>query len=301
VSGTTRRVVVFGASGFLGTALCNHLVRGGAEVHGVSRTAQSKRDDVHWWQADVTRIDDATRVMTAVRPEIVFNFAGVSDGRTDLDRVLPLFTGNAQSSVVLLCAAAAAGCRRFIQCASLQEPRFGPTGSPPTSAYAISKWVQSAYVDLFYRHYQLPTVVLRLGIVYGPGEESAQRLVPHVITQLLRGEAPRLSSGAQLVDWIYLEDAVAAFVAAMDAAGAIGQTLNLGWGEPISVRAMAELIARTIDSGVNPVFGAVPDRPVVPTQPAEPSIALAALGWRARTPLEEGLRTTIEWYRRRLH
>jgi UDP-glucose 4-epimerase len=294
-----HKALVCGASGFLGAALCRRLTREGVELHGLSRVPRSTHEGMRWWQADLTEPESIIELFSHLRPDVVFNVAGLSDGRPDRDRVLPLFLGNALSSISLLSAAAEFGCRRFIQSASLQEPDLGAAAAQPASPYALSKWVVSAYVDLFNRLYQLPTVILHLGIVYGPGEESAQRLIPYVITSLLKGESPRLSSGHQPVDWLYLEDAVDALMSAMQSPGAEGQSFNVGSGTATSVRTVAEQIAKTIDNGVAPVFGAVPDRPLVSTRQADPSRLLRELGWLPRTPLADGLRATVEWYRGR--
>jgi nucleoside-diphosphate-sugar epimerase len=293
------KALVCGASGFLGTALCRRLIDLGVEVHGQSRTARSTPADLRWWQADLTDPADSARLLASVRPDVIFNLAGVSDARPNADLVVPLFRSNALSCVNLLSAALSCGCQRFVQTASLQEPDLGDD-AVPASPYALSKWVERVYVDFFHRHCGLHTVLLRFGIVYGPGEESRQRVVPYVITSLIRGEAPRLSSGHQPADWIYVEDAVDAFVAAAESERGSGQSFNVGSGTQVSVRTVATEIAKQIGNGVQPLFGALPDRPIAPTRDAEPSRVFRELGWRPRTSLDAGLRATIAWYRSQL-
>jgi nucleoside-diphosphate-sugar epimerase len=167
------------------------------------------------------------------------------------------------------------------------------------SPYALSKGVESQYIDLFRRLYGMPTTTLYLSIVYGPGD-TTRHLIPYVVTSLLRDEAPRLSSGIDLVDWLHVEDAVDAFIAAAEADGVIGQSFDVGSCDPVSVRDVVEHIVELIGSRVQPMFGALPDRPPAVLRSVDPLRLGELLGWRPRMPLNEGLKQTIEWYRHNL-
>jgi len=93
---------------------------------------------------------------------------------------------------------------------------------------------------MFFALYQLPVVILRVFMVYGPGQGDLQKLVPYVITSLLKGETPRFTSGTREVDWIYVEDVVAAFLEAARAPGVEGATLDVGTGKLVTVRQVVE-------------------------------------------------------------
>jgi UDP-glucose 4-epimerase len=291
------RVLITGASGFLGRAVSRQLSAAGHDVVGQSRAARPD-DDIRWRQADLSDAAAVVDLLAAVRPTVVVNLAGVSDGRPDVERVIPSFAGNGQSTVHLLYAASGIGCR-VIHIGSLQEPLDVVAASP----YALSKWVASAYVDFFERQYALPTITLRFGIVYGPGEASTGRLVPHAITTLLRGEAPRLSNGLQSSDWLYIDDAAGIIAAAVRAQDVRRCRLDVGSGRPATVRTVITTIATHVGgtggNPVEPLFGVLPDRPLVATRPADPEGVFQALGWRPAVDLEEGLRRTVDWYRRR--
>jgi UDP-glucose 4-epimerase len=161
----------------------------------------------------------------------------------------------------------------------------------------MAKSVETTYARFFHRSFDLATVVLRFGIVYGPGEESRQRLIPHVTSTLLRGESPRLSSGTQTADWLFIDDATAALMAAAVATTAPGRVLNVGAGRSTSVRELVDRLARLIDNGVAPQFGVLPDRPAAPTRDAEPAEVLDVLGWSPATELSDGLREVVAYYR----
>jgi len=133
-------------------------------------------------------------------------------------------------------------------------------------------------------------------MVYGPGQR-AHKLLPYVILALLRGEAPRLASGRRGVDWIYVDDVLEGMSAAMLAPGAEGSTFDLGTGALVSIREAVELVVELIGTKVEPLFGALPDRPVEQERVADVATASEKLGWKARTSLKDGLSRTIEWYR----
>ena len=99
-------------------------------------------------------------------------------------------------------------------------------------------------------------------MVYGPGQSDHTKLVPYVITSLLRGEAPRLSSGLRLVDWIYVDDVVEGLIRCSQAPGIDGRTVELGSGEMLSIREVMRQLSNLVACTVEPHFGALPDRPL---------------------------------------
>ena len=135
-------------------------------------------------------------------------------------------------------------------------------------------------------------------MTYGPAQDS-RKLIPSIILSLLEGDAPQLSSGQWQADWIYVDDVTEGFLAAAERPNINGCTLDLGSGTLISVRAIVEQLVAMMNSSVQPLFGAFPDRPLEPLRVANIAESQAKLGWRAMTPLEVGLLRTVEWYRAR--
>jgi nucleoside-diphosphate-sugar epimerase len=151
---------------------------------------------------------------------------------------------------------------------------------------------------MFHALYGSPAIWLRLFMVYGPAQSDTRKLVPYVIQSLLRGEVPALSSGARRVDWIFIDDVADAFLAAAVASEVEGRTIDIGSGKLLSVRAVVEHLARIIRTDVSPRFGALPERPLEVEPVADVAATAACLHWQAKTSLAEGLRQTVEWYRR---
>lgn len=296
-----QKVLVTGASGFIGSHLYRRLYRDGTEVHALSRTQHaSDSPGLYWWKVDLAEIAAVRELVRTIKPDVVFHLASHNVGARDLDLVMPTFRSNLMSTVNLCTAISEVGCRRVVLASSMEEPEPEDSRAIPSSPYAAAKWASSAYARMFHTLYQLPVVILRIFMVYGPAEWHLRKIVPSVILSLLRGEAPQLTSGARLVDWIYVEDIVEGLLAAAQASGVEGQTIDLGSGELVSIRTLVEHLVRLINPQLQPLFGALPDRPLEQIRVANTANAAALLGWESATSLEEGLKRTVDWYEERL-
>jgi UDP-glucose 4-epimerase len=294
-------VLVTGGSGFIGEHLCHRLSACGAKVHAVSRVLHTSNSEyLQWWRADLNDISAVRQVLKAVKPQFVFHLASHVVGARELKVVLPTFYDNLASTVHLLTAAAEVGCRRIILASSSEEPLSFNDDAFPCSPYAAAKWASSIYGRMFYQLFQTPVVMPRIFMTYGPKQKDAQKLLPYVVCRLLRGEAPKLSSGRRLADWIYVDDVVEGLLRAAVAPGIEGRAFDLGSGSLVSVREIVEQIAELVDSGVEPVFGALPDRPFEQERAADISFLSNKLGYQPRTTLKQGLEATVTYYRQQL-
>lgn len=299
---TGKKILVTGASGFIGSCLCENLLSRGAEVHGVSRTVQPKgRKDLHWWQGDLADIGKVRALIARIKPDCICHLAGYVSGSRDLGLVLPTLHSNLISTVNLLTASSEAGCSRIIVVGSLEEPDSGSTEVIPSSPYAAGKWCSSAYARMFYALYRTPVVNVRLFMVYGPGQKDLLKLVPYVTLSLLRNDIPQLSSGKREVDWIYVQDVVEGLLLIMEAPGVEGKTVDLGSGVLVPVRTVAEKISRIINAKVHPRFGAIGERPMEQCRVAQIINTYTMTGWKPTTPLEKGLEKTVHWYKENMN
>jgi nucleoside-diphosphate-sugar epimerase len=186
---------------------------------------------------------------------------------------------------------------RVVLCGSLEEPESDGVAAALSSPYAISKAAATSYARLFHDLYGHPVVVARLFMVYGPGQWALSKLIPSTILTLLRGEAPKVSSGERPVDWVYIDDVVDGILACAVASGVEGQRIDIGTGVLTTVRGVVETIGGLIPQGPAPAFGTVPNRSAEQVRAARVDRSQALLSWKAKVELLEGLRRTVEWYR----
>ena len=291
-------VLVTGGTGFIGSHLVARLAQTGAEVHAVSRQdVPHPSRMVRWWRADLAELGAVQGLVRAVRPAVIFHLASYVAGARNLALVIPTFASNLTSTVNLLTAAAEVGDARVVLAGSMEEPESGAEAEVPCSPYAAAKFAASGYARMFHALFGLPVVTLRLFMVYGPGQRDLNKLVPYVIVSLLRGEPPRLMSGARAVDWIFVADVVEALMAAAGARGIEGATIDVGSGELVTVKEIVERLVAIINPGVEPCFGAVPDRVRERISVADVRRSQSLLGWQPSMLLDGGLRRTVDWYR----
>lgn len=292
-----RKILVAGAGGFLGRHLVRRLGKAGAEVLAVSRRSQGEAGDgIRWFRADLRNRATVRSIVGELGPEIVYQLCGYPDGRRDPELVLPTLESDVLTTVNLLQAAVDNPVKRFITATSLEEPL---PGEPPSSPYAAAKACSAAYARMFHLLYQVPVVILRPFMTYGPGQPET-KVVSYIIRSLLEGEAPKLSSGRRMVDWIYVDDVIDGFLAAGTSSGVEGATLDLGTGEMVSIGEVANRLTDLTASGIRPALGALPDRAFEQVRVADVHTTKLKLGWQAKVSLNEGLRMTVEWWKSRI-
>jgi nucleoside-diphosphate-sugar epimerase len=246
--------------------------------------------------ADPTATD---ALVDAVRPHVVFHLAAHVTGRREAAEVRPSVLNTLLASVNVLSSVTRVGCDRLVMAGSMEEPDTGISEAVAASPYAAAKWAASSHARMFHALHGTPAVILRLFMVYGPGQHDRTKLVPYVITSLLRGERPQVTSGSRLVDWVFVDDVVRAFIAAGAVSGVEGSTVDIGSGRTVTVRKVVESLIDLVDPDLGADFGAVPERPGEGSRAADVARAAATLGWHPSVVLEEGLAQTLRWYRQR--
>lgn len=290
------RVLVTGASGFIGSHLCRRLAAQGAQVHGTSRLAQ-EGGGIHWHRLALDDSDAVRRLFADLRPNVLFHLASHVTGARGIEHVLPAFHGNLLSTVHLLQAATEAGVGRIVQAGSLEEP--DAPDAVPASPYAAAKGAASSYARMFHALYGTPVVLARLFMVYGPDQKDENKLIPYVTRARLRGEPVSLSSGTRPVDWIYVDDVVEGLLRLAGRPDVAGERVDLGSGDLATVREVVERLFEIITPEERPVFGGQGDRPMEQVRRADVATTERLLGWRPGISLDAGLRATVDWYRLR--
>jgi UDP-glucose 4-epimerase len=300
------RVLVTGGAGFIGSHLADALVARGDEVTILDDMSAGRPGRLPGGasvcKVSVTDGDDLQALVEDVRPALIFHLAGQIDVRASVSHPAQDALVNIIGTVNVLEAARTASARvLFSSTGAVIYGRDAPIPSLedvlplPESPYGVGKHGAEQYVQLYSRLHGTSHVVLRLANVYGPRQDPAgdAGVVAIFCARALAGERPTIyGDGRQTRDYVYVGDAVRAFLAAAER-GRPG-TWNVGSGTEVSVLDLAAAIARVTGRAVDPIFA--------PARPGEllrgalaPDRAARDLGWTATTPLEEGIARVCRW------
>ena len=176
------------------------------------------------------------------------------------------------------------------------------TALQPRYPYETSKAAADLIARSYWPTFGVPVATTRLANVYGGGDLHRSRLIPEVVDAVLAGRRPIIrSDGTPERDLLFVDDAVAAYLAvadALDGEGARGEAFNAGGGRSYAVREVVELICRIAGSDVEPdIQGQTIPYREIDRQYVDSSKLNELTGWQPRVSLEEGLRRTVDWYR----
>ena len=298
------RFLVTGAGGFVGAAVVRLAVARGLPVVAavgprsrIDRLA-SVAGDVTVVRADITDEAALAGAVAAARPDACVHLAAAGAVVREDDLEL-LLAANALAPARLARALADAGCARLVTAGSSSE--YGPVAGPmdeaaacaPDDPYGVAKLAGGLLARVVARRHGLESAHLRLFSVYGPGEDQ-RRLVPSVVRALLDGRPVPLTPGEQARDFVYVDDVAEALLDAALLPGIDGLTANVGTGVQTTVRDLCLKLADLTGGHELLRFGALPYRGGERfAWRAATEHAAAALGWRARTSLDAGLRQTV--------
>lgn len=299
-----KRVLVTGATGFIGRHCLEPLVQAGYEVHAVtSRQPVASTAALRWHVADLRDPEQSSSLLQAIRPTHLLHMAWyVEPGQwaTSLESLAWV-----RASIQLLEQFHASGGMRAVFAGSCTEYdwRYGYcseelTPIAPRTVYGACKLALKTTVDAFSALTGMPTAWGRIFFVYGPHEHSA-RLVASVIRALLSGEPARCSHGNQVRDYLFVQDVAEAFVALLqsDVEGCV----NIASGQPVTLRDVVEKIARKLDAESLVRFGAIAPAPTdVPLVVGSTDRLSREVRWRPTFDLDAGLDVTIKWSRAQL-
>ena len=304
-----QTALVTGASGQLGAALVNLLVRSGWEVAVTLRpTSSTSRlasvlDQITPIYTDLESFAEARERILTFHPQTIFHLAWY--GATSKLRNTPeQLTTNVGSFLTLLQIARDAGVRRIVGIGSQAE--YGPhngviseqTPTHPNSAYGMAKLAACHLGAEFCRLAGIGFTWLRLFSAYGPDDDPTHML-PILVRGLLAGTCPPLTAGTQPWEYLYVDDAAEAMLEAAASPAAIG-TFNLSSGEPVTIRSVVEQIRDLVNPELPLALGQVTMSPEASWGiRADVSRLRTATGWVPRTPLNVGLARTVHWFQAR--
>jgi nucleoside-diphosphate-sugar epimerase len=299
---STRRVLLTGATGFIGRHAMAPLLERGFEIHAVSPGEPPASPAVRWHRANLLDPDSVPRLVSAAAPTHLLHFAwAVVPGgfAPAADHVRWV-----EATLRLVRAFQDAGGARVVIAGSCAEYAWGQgycseatTPIAPRTPYGACKHAAHVAVRALAEATRLSSAWGRIFFVYGP-HEKPPRLVPSVLESLGAGEPVRCSHGEQRRDYMYVEDVAQAFAALLDSD--VQGAVNVASGAAIRVGDLVRQLVALIDPAAAIRFGAVetpPDDP--PLVAADVSRLREEVGWHPRVDLEDGLRQTVNWWRTR--
>jgi nucleoside-diphosphate-sugar epimerase len=298
-----ERVLVTGASGFIGSFLVEELVRQGRDVHCLLRPSSSTRylasvsDLISIHRADLVDAEAIETAVRAARPEVVYHLGAV--GVADID-VSPAWAVrvNVEGTLNLL-SALGDDYRVFVNTGTCHEygdnePPFREDQDPrPELPYAITKTAAWRFCQRLYKGKGRPIVTVRPFSVYGP-RQATNTFIPACIRAACDGRAFKMTLGEQRRDWVYVTDVVEGFLRAGTVREAVGGTFNLCTGRETTLYETAQVIVTEMEMGSTIQRGALPYRKGENWRMVgDNTRARSTLGWHPRIDLHTGIRETI--------
>ncbi len=301
-----KTVLLTGARGFIGSHCLEALLARGFNVHAVSSSSHrgSYPEQVQWHHADLHNGEHVLRLMADARPEYLLHLAwDVTRGVywRSLENLRWV-----RSSLGLLQAFLDSGGRRAVMAGSCAEYdwQYGYcneklTPLNPNTLYGTCKDALRAMVDAAGREAGISTAWGRLFFLYGPGEHEG-RLIPAVMSALLKGEEVLCTHGEQVRDYMYVKDAAAGLVALLESEG-VGP-VNIASGKPVVLKQLVGLAAEAAGSAGKIRLGALAaaaDDP--PFLVADTGRLNEEVGFEPQYDLRTGLRETYRWWKNSGH
>ncbi len=319
------RVIVTGSAGFIGSHLVDRLLTEGEEVWGVDNLSSGSLANLGdargtgigkftFQRIDITSTALADFIKRT-KPDLIFHLAAQVDVRKSVKDPIHDAMVNLVGTLNLLQAATESGTQKVVFTSSggciygepdesrlpVEEEQVYLPEALPESPYGVSKKVALDYLRYYRTVHGLDYTALALSNVYGPRQEPASevglegQVVAIFSRKMLSGRPCTIyGDGSQTRDFVYVDDVVSAFLAAREKGS--GELINIGSGEELSVDDLYAQLARLTSTRFEPIYAA--ERPgEIHRIVIDPAKAAAVLGWSPTTPIEDGLKQTVAWFK----
>jgi UDP-glucose 4-epimerase len=306
------KVLVTGGAGFIGNEVTRQLIAAGAAVTVVDNFRNGRRENLadvmsNRLKVQAADIRDRDAMAALMKGQDLVLHLACLGVRHSIHAPLENHDVNATATLVLLELARAAGVKRFANVSSSEiygTARTAPMTEEhpqyPMTVYGAAKLAGERYTDAYWKTYGYPTTVIRPFNAFGPRshhEGDSGEVIPKFMLRAMAGKPLIVhGDGLQSRDFTFVSDTARGIIAAGTHRATIGETINLGSGKDVTIKDLAELIARTLPGrNINVEYG--PDRPGdVRRLLADSSKAERLIGFKTETSLQKGLELLRDWY-----
>lgn len=310
--GNLNRVLITGATGFIGSHLTQRLIREGFGTGIIKREKsdiwriKDLLDKVVTYDTDLRDTHGVFKVVSHFKPDVIFHLATYYAIDHKPQEVPLMVDTNVLGTVNLLEASRESMVKLFVNTSSCfvykeSKNRLRENEDlSPLNLYALTKLQAEQNCTFYAEKYELKTVTFRLFPPYGPADHE-RRLIPYVIKSLFNGEKPKMTTGKQRWDFIYVDDIVDAYFKLLFVSNLPQkhEIFNIGTGNAAGVREVVSRIKEIIGIELEPDWGVIPHRKnEVWFTCADISKTKSFLGWEPEIQiLKGGLELTLEWYK----
>jgi UDP-glucose 4-epimerase len=297
-----EKILVTGASGFIGKSLVDSLKKKGYRV--ISLIRKPSFNDQGSIVVDLCDREKVNSILQELQPEFIFHLASEKN-RTQINSIENLFKDFENSKNLIEASLKNIKLKKFVFLGSVEE--YGSGNPPfsefnkesPISAYSYSKTATVHLLTYLYITFGFPMVVLRPSLVYGPGQ-GREMFLPDLILTLLQNQKFQMSPGGQTRDFLYVDDLIEAMLLVLSEDKSIGKIINLGLSLSYKIKDIALIIAELIgkNSKENIHFGSLPYRKnEIMDYQVDTNLAFKILNWKPTREIKEGLAMTIDYYK----
>ena len=296
----SKSILIAGGTGFIGFHLAKKCLSLNWSVTSLSTSTPKKNRKLKKVNYKICDISNYNQVKNKIKLDYdyVVNCAGYVDHSHKLKTLKSHYIGCKNLSTHFL----NSKIKKFIQIGSCIE--YGKIKSPQIesnlnkktfSIYGSAKLLSTQFLLKLFKRFNFPVTILRLYLVYGPNQD-ANRVIPVTIINALKNKKFNCSNGSQLRDFTYIDDIVSAIIKTLKNSKSSGEIINIGSGNPISIKKVIIKICELINSG-KPQFGKIKLRndEIIKLYP-NINKSRKILNWKSQISIEKGLKKTIRFF-----
>lgn len=309
-----KKVLLTGASGFVGKNLVKMLLKEGYEIHAIERyvTGRYSMDNNNKLIKQYANLSDfpaVRRIVREVQPDYCIHLGAVSAVSFSYDHYLEVSDTNYLGTVNLAeaCYREVPHFSQFLLAGtseeygmSLQDKNKKLTEESqliPNSPYAVSKVAGDLYLKYMHLAYKFPMTIMRPFNTYGR-TDNTHFFIERTVTQMLTKDEVQLGDPETIRDWVYIDDHVDAYLKALGNQKAVGEVIQICTGKGYTTKETAETIARLTGFKGRTQWNSTPARPLdAKILIGDNSKAKKILGWEPKYKLEEGLNKLIDYWK----